>query len=103
LCGDAPTPVERLMVAQVVLATAEVNYHAAMMTQCAAAADVHLKAIDRRQDAAQRRHMTAINMLTTIQKRRPPVRATAKSSKRDAGPMAPEKSPGIAGTVPSSD
>jgi hypothetical protein len=102
LCGDAPTPVERLMVAQVVLATAEVNYQSALMTQCGDD-DVRAKVIERRQDAAQRRHMAAINLLTTIQKRRPPDRSRAKTAKGGAGPTAPEKSEGVVGTVPSSD
>ena len=102
LGGEAPSPTERIIVAQVVMAAAEVNYHSAMMAQCGDD-DVRAKVIEGRQDAAQRRHHNAVKMLTTIQNRRPPVRSTAKAAKRDGGPTPPEKPKGIAGTVPLSE
>ena len=52
LCGETPSPLERMLVAQVVATEAEVNYHSAMMTQCSSGDDSRAKLIARRQDAA---------------------------------------------------
>jgi hypothetical protein len=68
LAGESAPPLERLLADRVVATWLDVNYQEALLAQSAGAGEARSKMIERRQDAANRRHLAAVKMLATVRK-----------------------------------
>ena len=68
LGGEAPSPLERLLVERVTATWLQTNYHDGLVAQAAGAGEARLRALQRQQDAAHRRHLAGIKQLALIRK-----------------------------------
>jgi hypothetical protein len=105
LAGESAPPLERLLADRVVATWLDVNYQEALLAQSGGTNEARLKMLERRQDAANRRHLAAVKMLATVRKLLTPARspleiATRLDGKNHAVLRGRE---GIAGTAPVSN
>jgi hypothetical protein len=68
LGGESPSPLDRLLVERVTATWLQVSYFDGLAAQSAAATEARLKLIIKAQDAAHRRHLTAVKTLATVRK-----------------------------------
>jgi hypothetical protein len=68
LGGEAPSPVERLLVERVTATWLQASYYDGLVAQSPGASDARLKALQRQQDAAHRRHLAALKTLATVRR-----------------------------------
>jgi hypothetical protein len=68
LGGESPSPLDRLLVERVVMTWLQVNYFDGLAAQSAGASEARLKPIQQQQDAAHRRHLSAVKTLATVRK-----------------------------------
>ena len=68
LGGPSPSPLERLLVQRVAATWLQVNYYDALAAQAQGSDEVRQKMIQRRQESADRRHLTALKTLATVRK-----------------------------------
>jgi hypothetical protein len=66
--GEAPSPLDRLLAARVAMTWMETAYFDALVAQSAGASEARLKMLLGQQDAAHRRHLSAIKTLATVRK-----------------------------------
>jgi phage gp37-like protein len=105
LAGESAPPLERLLADRVVATWLDVNLHEALLAQCGATNEARSKLLERRQDAANRRHLAAVKMLATVRRLLTPARSPLEIATQLAGqePNARRGREGIAGTVPVSN
>jgi hypothetical protein len=68
LGGESSSPLERLLVERTTATWLQVSYFDGLAAQSAAATEARLKLILKAQDAAHRRHLTAVKTLATVRK-----------------------------------
>jgi hypothetical protein len=68
LGGESPSPLERLLVERTTATWLQVSYFDGLAAQSAAATEARLKLLLKAQDAAHRRHLTAVKTLATVRK-----------------------------------
>jgi len=102
LTSESTSPLERLLVERVTATWLQLSYLDALVTQSTGSSEARSKMIQRQQDAAHRRHLTALKTLATVRKLLKPspspveiasrLDRSAQTSRCDRG--------AIAGTVP---
>jgi hypothetical protein len=74
LGGESPSPLERLLIERVVACWLQVSYYDTLLVQARESSPARLKMLQGFQDAAHRRHLSAIKTLATVRKLlRPPL------------------------------
>jgi hypothetical protein len=74
LGGESPSPLERLLIERVTACWLQVNYHDALVAQAQGSSPERMRMLQGQQDAAHRRHLSAIKTLATVRKLlRPPL------------------------------
>jgi hypothetical protein len=74
LGGESPTPLERLLIERVTACWLQVAYYDTLVVQARESSPARLKMLQGLQDAAHRRHLSAIKTLATVRKLlRPPL------------------------------
>jgi hypothetical protein len=74
LGGESPSPLERLLIERVTACWLQVNYLDALVAQAQGSSAERVKMLQAQQDAAHRRHLSAIKTLATVRKLlRPPL------------------------------
>ena len=68
LGGESPSPLERLLVERVTATWLQVSYFDGLLAQAKGASEAQAKMLQRQQDAAHRRHLTAVKTLATVRK-----------------------------------
>src|SRR5262245_39739305 len=68
LGGESPSPLDRLLVERTTATWLQVSYFDGLAAQSAAATEARLKLILKAQDAAHRRHLTALKTLAAVRK-----------------------------------
>jgi hypothetical protein len=68
LGGESPPPLERLLVERITATWLQVNYHDTLVAQAAGAGEAKLRALQRLQDAAHRRHLAGIKQLAVVRR-----------------------------------
>ena len=76
LGGEAPSPLDRLLVERTTATWLQVSYFDGLAAQSAAATEARLKLILKEQDAAHRRHLTSVKTLATVRKLLKPTPST---------------------------
>jgi hypothetical protein len=93
LGSESATPLERLLIARVALSWLQANYHDILVAQAAGAGEARLRALQRLQDAAHRRHLAAIKQLALVRRLLRPAPSPLELLRAPVG----ETSPGAAG------
>src|SRR5262249_49850246 len=96
------SPLERLLVGRVTATWLQTAYFDALMTQSTGSSEARSKMIQRQQDAAHRRHLTAVKTLATVKKLlKPSLLPVEIASRLDRSAQASRcNRVAIAGTVP---
>jgi hypothetical protein len=68
LCGQASSPLERLLVERVTATWLQINFCDGLIAQAKDATTARWKFLERQQDGANRRHLAAIKVLVTVRK-----------------------------------
>ena len=68
LGGESPSPLEKLLVERVTATWLQASYYDGLVAQSPGASDARLKALQRQQDAAHRRHLAALKTLATVRR-----------------------------------
>jgi len=102
LCDETTSPLERLLVGRVTATWLQTAYFDALMTQSTGSSEARSKMIQRQQDAAHRRHLTAVKTLATVKKLLKPSPSPVEiASRLDRSAQASRcNRVAIAGTVP---
>jgi hypothetical protein len=102
LGGESPSPLETLLAARVAMTWMETAYFDTLIAQSAGASEARLKMLRDQQDAAHRRHLSAIKTLATVRKLLTPAASPLEIASRQDGknPAVLRRREGIAGTVP---
>jgi hypothetical protein len=102
LGGESPSPLERLLVERATATWLQVSYYDALLAQAKGANEARLKMLQTQQDAAHRRHLTALKTLATVRKLLTPTPAPVEIATRlDRGkPGVRRGSVAVAGAVP---
>jgi hypothetical protein len=102
LSGERPSPLDRLLVERVTATWLQVSYYDALLAQAKGANEGRLKVLQGQQDAAHRRHLTALKTLATVRKLLTPTPAPVEIATRlDGGRRAPGRAGvAVAGAVP---
>jgi hypothetical protein len=102
LAGEAASPLERLLADRVVATWLDVHYHEALLAQPGPANEARARLLERRHDAANRRHLAAVKMLATVRKLLTPALSPVQIASRLEGqnPALRRCREGIAGTIP---
>jgi hypothetical protein len=102
LAGEAASPLERLLADRVVATWLDVHYHEALLAQPGPTNEARAKLLERRKDAADRRHLAAVKMLATVRKLLTPALSPVQIASRLEGqnPALRRCRDGIAGTIP---
>ena len=66
--GESPSPLERLLVERVTASWLQTNYYDGLLAQAAGAGEARLRALQRLQDAAHRRHLAGIKQLAVVRR-----------------------------------
>jgi hypothetical protein len=102
LAGKSPSPLERLLVERVTATWLQTNYYDALVAQNKGASDTQSRRLQGLQDAAHRRHLTALRALATVRKlltpAPSPIEVASRLDRTAAG--ARRDRDGVAGTVP---
>jgi hypothetical protein len=85
LGGESPSPLERLLIERVTTTWLQVNHLDALVAQAQASSPQRLKMLQAEQDAAHRRHLTAIKTLATVRKLLMPALSPVQIATRLAG------------------
>jgi hypothetical protein len=96
------SPLERLLVERVSATWLQVNIFDGLLAQANGVSEARLKILQRQQDAAHRRHLTAIRTLATVKKLLTPTASPLEIATRLEGKNLVKRRGGvaIAGTVP---
>jgi hypothetical protein len=76
LGGESPSPLNRLLIERVTATWLQVSYFDGLLTQAKGASEAQAKMLQRQQDAAHRRHLTAVKTLATVRKLLKPTPST---------------------------
>jgi hypothetical protein len=68
LGGDSPPPLERLLIERITASWLQVNYFDCLLAQAGGAGEARLRALQRQQDAAGRRHLAGIKQLALVRR-----------------------------------
>jgi hypothetical protein len=68
LGGESPSPLDRLLVERVTATWLQTAYYDGLLTQAKGASEAQAKMLQRMQDAAHRRHLSAVKTLATVRK-----------------------------------
>jgi hypothetical protein len=68
LGGESPSPLDRLLVERVTATWLQVSYFDGLLAQAKGVSEAQTKMLQRHQDAAHRRHLTAVKTLATVRK-----------------------------------
>ena len=68
LGGESPSPLEKLLAERITATWLQVAYFDALLAQAAGAGEARLRALQRLQDAAHRRHLAAIKQLAVVRR-----------------------------------
>ena len=68
LGGESPSPLDRLLVERATATWLQVNYFDGLLAQAKGANEAQARMLQRHQDAAHRRHLTAVKTLATVRK-----------------------------------
>jgi hypothetical protein len=93
LGGASPSPLERLLVERVTATWLQTAYYDGLLAQAAGAGEARLRALQRLQDAAGRRHLAAIKQLALVRRLLRPSPSPLELLRAPVG----EASPGAAG------
>jgi hypothetical protein len=101
LGGESPSPLERLLVQRVAATWLQASYYDGLTAQPAGGGEARLKMLVKLQDAAHRRHLTALKTLATVRKLLTPAPSPLEVAARldRGGTPARLRREGIAGTV----
>jgi hypothetical protein len=66
--GESPSPLERLLASRVALTWLEANYLDILVAQAAGAGEARLRALQRQQDGASRRHLASIRQMAVVRR-----------------------------------
>jgi hypothetical protein len=91
LCGGSVSPLERLLVERVTATWLQTAYADGLAAQPAGGGEARLKAIQRLQDAASRRHLAALKTLATIRKLLTPAVSPLQIASRMGGKEPPTR------------
>jgi hypothetical protein len=99
--GPTPSPIERLLVERLTATWLQVNFYDGLIAQAKDTTSARWKVLERQQDAAGRRHLSAIKALATVRKRLTPAPSPLEIASRMNVPesVARRSREGIAGTV----
>jgi hypothetical protein len=102
LAGESASVLERLLADRVVATWLELNYLEALLAQPGVTSEARSKVLERRQDAADRRHAAAVKMLAVVRKLLTASPSPVQIATRLDGqnPALRRGREGIAGTVP---
>jgi hypothetical protein len=102
LGGERPSPLDRLLVERAAATWLQVSYYDALLAQAKGANEGRLKLLQGQQDAAHRRHLTALKTLATVRKLLTPTPAPVEIATRlDRGkPGVRRGGVAVAGAVP---
>jgi hypothetical protein len=92
LGGESPSALERLLIERVAATWLQVNYHDTLVAQAAGAGEARLRALQRQQDAAHRRHLAALKQLAVVRRLLRPAPSPLELLRAPVG----ETSPGAA-------
>jgi hypothetical protein len=103
--GESASQLEKLLAARVAMTWMETAYFDTLIAQSAGMSEARLKMLRGQQDAAHRRHLSAIKTLATVRKLLTPAASPLEIATRLDGknPLARRGREGIAGTVPVSN
>jgi hypothetical protein len=68
LGGESPPPLERLLIERISLSWLQTAYFDGLLAQASGAGEARLRALQRQQDAAHRRHLAGIKQLAVVRK-----------------------------------
>jgi hypothetical protein len=68
LGGESPSPLEKLLAERITATWLQVAYFDALLAQAGGAGDARLRALQRLQDAAHRRHLAGIKQLAVVRR-----------------------------------
>jgi hypothetical protein len=85
LGGESPTPLERLLIERVTACWLQVNYLDALVAQAQGSSPERMRMLQGQQDAAHRRHLSAIKTLATVRKLLTPALSPVQIATRLAG------------------
>jgi hypothetical protein len=102
LGGESPSPLEALLVRRVTATWLQISYLDALRAQAAGAGEARLRMLQAQQDAAHRRHLTAVKTLATVRKLLTPSLSPVEIATRLDRPArtGPRVRAGVAGAVP---
>jgi len=105
LGGESPSPLERLLVERTTATWLQVSYFDGLWAQAKGASEAQAKMLQRQQDAAHRRHLTAVKTLATVRKLLTPTPSPIEIATRLEGRRLAGRRGGlaIAGGVPVSN
>ena len=107
LGGESPSHLNRLLIERVTATWLQVSYYDGLLAQAKGASEAQAKMLQRQQDAAHRRHLTAVKTLATVRKLLKPTPSTLELLKYPVGRAAgdtgkpqlrPELGAALAGT-----
>jgi hypothetical protein len=76
LGGESPSPLDRLLVERVVMTWLQTAYFDGLLAQAKGASEAQAKMLQRQQDAAHRRHLSAVKTLALVRKLLRPMPST---------------------------
>jgi hypothetical protein len=85
LGGESPSPLERLLVERVTATWLQVSYFDGLLAQARGVSECQAKMLQRQQDAAHRRHLSAVKTLATVRKLLTPTPAPIEIAARLEG------------------
>jgi len=100
LVGNCPSPLESLLVARITATWLQSHYYDALVAQSSDASEAREKMLLRHQDAAHRRHLTALKTLATVRKLLTPPISPLEIATRMELPLSRKRREGIASNVP---
>ena len=100
LGGDGDSPLERLLIARLAATWLQTNYYDTMVAQAAGAGEARLRALQRQQDAAGRRHLAGIKQLAVVRRLLRPAPSPLELLRAPVGetspaPAAPRRAGGL--------
>ena len=99
LGGQAASPLDRLLIERVTATWLQVSYYDGLMAQAKGVSEAQAKMLQRQQDAAHRRHLTAVKTLAAVRKLLKPTPSTLELLRYPLGEGGESKKPHARGGV----
>jgi hypothetical protein len=100
LGGDSPSALESLLIARITATWLQSHYYDALITQNSNTSEARAKMLQRHQDGAHRRHLTALKTLATVRKLLTPPLSPFEIATRMDRTLSRSRREQIAGHVP---